>query len=93
MSKVDKTLKKWLTNTPKDVPKDRVIALIKRFFPGQYRQEGGSHIVIQDDRLIGIHGYGLEGDFDIPTKGGQKVKGFYLKKLAHTIKLLGEMKE
>lgn len=93
MSKVEKILKRWLTNTPKDAPKDKVIGLIKRFFPGQYKQESGSHIVIQDDRLIGIGGYGPEGDFDIPIKGGQKVKGWYLKKLAQTIKLLGEMEE
>jgi len=66
---------------------------ITRFFPGQYEQKSGAHIVIQDDRLKGIPGYGPEGDFDIPFKGGQRIKGFYLKRLARTIKLLEEMEE
>ena len=93
MSRADKKLKRWFNNPPKDVPKEEVLAIVKRFFPGQHKQKSGSHIVIQDDRLIGIPGYGPEGDFDIPIKGGQRVKGFYLKRLASTIKLLEEIKE
>ena len=93
MSKVDKILERWLQNTPTDEPKDRVIAIIDRFFPGQWKQEKSSHVVIQDSRLIGIPSYGPAGDFDIPVKGGQRVKGYYLKKLAQTIKLLGDMEK
>jgi len=63
----------------------------KGVFPGQYELKSGSHIVIQDERLIGVHGYGPNGDFDILVKGGQRVKGYYLKKLAQTIKLLEEI--
>ena len=93
MSKVDKILGKWLQNTPTDVPKNKVLAIIDRFFPGQWKQEKSSHIVIQDNRLIGIPGYGPEGDFDIPVKGGQRVKGYYLKNLVRTIKLLENMEK
>lgn len=93
MSRADKKLGKWLNNPPTDAPKAEVLAIIRRFFPGQYEQKSGSHIVIQDDRLIGIPDYGPRGDFDIPIKGGQRVKGYYLKKLALTIKLLEEIKE
>ncbi|MBW1896650.1 MAG: hypothetical protein JRI47_06295 [Deltaproteobacteria bacterium] len=93
MSKYDKKLKKWLENTPTDVPKQQVVAVLDRCFSGQWRFLRGSHIVVQDDRLIGYPGYGPEGDFDIPVKGGQKVKGVYLKRLAQTIKLLEEMEE
>ena len=71
MSRVDKKLNKWLQNTPIDAPKDAVLAVIERFFSGRWRQTGGSHIVIQDDRLIGIPEYGPAGDFDIPVKNFQ----------------------
>lgn len=93
MTKVDKTLERWLKNPPKEVPKERVLAIIERFFPGQHETKRGSHIVIRDKRLVGIGDYGPDGSFDIPVKGGQKVKGFYLKRLAGTIKLLEEMEE
>ncbi len=93
MTKVDKTLEKWLKNPPQEVPKRRVLAVVERFFPGQYETKSGSHIVIRHEKLIGIQEYGPDGSFDIPVKGGQKVKGFYLKKLARTIRLLEEMEE
>lgn len=91
MSRADKKVEKWLKNPPKDAPKEEALGIIKRFFPGQYRQKSGSHVVIRDDMLIGLVGYGPAGDFDIPIKRGQSVKGYYLKKLAKTIKLLEEM--
>ena len=93
MTKVDKTLEKWLKNPPKEAPRGEVLAIIKRFFPGQYETKRGSHIVIRDERLVGLRDYGPDGSFDIPVKGGQKVKGFYLKRVARTIKLLEEMEE
>lgn len=43
--------------------------------------------------MIGVEGYGPDGDFDVVIKGGQVVKGYYLKKLAQTITLLKELKE
>jgi len=90
MAHVDKLIDKWIYNTPKDAPKDQVISVIKRFFQDQYEQKTGSHIIIQDDRLIGINDYGPNGDFSVAISGGQKVKGWYLKKLASTIRLLEE---
>lgn len=93
MSQVQKTLDKWLNNTPKEVPKEKVLAMLERFFNGQYEEKGGSHIPVQDDRLIGLPGYGPAGDFSIVIKGGQKVKGYNLKKLATTIMLLEAMKK
>lgn len=93
MSRVEKILEKWLNDPPVEVPKEGVLAMIKRFFPGQYEQGSGSHIVIRDDRLIDIPNYGPAGDFDVVIKGGQKVKGFYLRKLAQTIKLLEDIEK
>lgn len=93
MAKVDKLLGNWRNNPPTDVPKEKVLAVLERFFPGQWEKKKGSHIVIQDDRLIGVYDYGPAGDFDMPIKGGKKVKGVYLKKLAQTIELLKELEE
>jgi len=93
MSRADKKIDKWLKNTPTDEPVSSVEAIIKRFFSGQYSRPSGSHIVIQDDRLKGLPDYGPAGDFNVAVKGGQKVKGKYLKRLAFTIKLLEELKE
>jgi len=91
MAKVDKILDKWLNNTPTDESIERVRAIIERFFSGQHSQSSGSHIIIQDDRLKGFHDYGPAGDFAVVVKGGQRVKGRYLKRLAMTIKLLEEL--
>jgi hypothetical protein len=94
MTTVKKTLEKWLNNTPKYEPKSKVLAVLKRFFPGQYEQKSGSHIVIQDDKLkLFPDKYGPNGEFHIVITGGQRVKGFYLKDLAKTIKLLEELQE
>lgn len=93
MSQVKKTLDKWLNNPPKEVPKEKVLAILDRFFHGQYEKKGGSHIPVQDHRLIGFPEYGPNGDFSIIIKGGQKVKGYYLQKLAETIMLLEAMKK
>lgn len=90
MSKVEKRLSKWLSATPTDVPVDEVLSILKRFFDGKYEQKG-SHIVVTDKRLIGIPGYGPLGDFCVPVKGGQRVKGVYLKRLAETIDILEEL--
>lgn len=93
MAKVDKILNKWLNNTPTHEPLDKVKAIIERFFCGQHSQPSGSHIVIQDDRLIGIHDYGPAGDFTVCVIGGQRVKGRYLRRLALTIRLLEDLNE
>ena len=93
MARVDKILEKWRNNPPKEAPKERVLSILKRYFPKNYEEKPGSHIVIRDDRLKGMPDYGPDGTFDVPVKGGQKVKGYYLKRLARTIKLLEEMEE
>jgi hypothetical protein len=93
MSRVDKKIEKWLKNTPTDEPVDSVKAIIERFFSGQHSLSSGSHIVIQDDRLKGVQGYGPAGDFTVCVSKGKRVKGRYLYRLAHTIKLLEELKE
>jgi hypothetical protein len=93
MAKADKRLEKWLTNPPREAPIKEVLAMLERFFPGQYQKKKGSHIVCQDDRLKNHPECGPNGDFDIAVKGGQKVKGLYLGRLARIIVFLEELKE
>lgn len=93
MSKVEKRLSRWRIDTPTDVPVDEVLSILDRFFDGRYVRTGGSHIVVTDKRLIGLPGYGPLGDFSVPVKGGQRVKGFYLKRLAETIYILEELEK
>jgi len=85
---VEKKLKKWRKDAPKYEPKNSGSAILDRFFPGQYEKKSGSHIFVQDGILKGIPDYGPDGDFSIVIKEGQKVKGYYLSKLAETIYLL-----
>jgi hypothetical protein len=90
MAKVEKRLKKWLENPPTETPVDQVKAVLERYFAGQYETKSGSHIVVRHDRLKGAPDFGPEGDFVIPVKRGQKVKGVYLKRLARAIQLAEE---
>lgn len=94
MSKVDKRLNKWLDNTPVDAPVSEVIGILDRFFDGLYSNPkgGSSHYVVRDERLKAFPDlYGHNGEFTVPVKGGQKVKGVYLKRLSQTIKLIKEL--
>ena len=93
MAKVTKILVRWLNNTPTDARIDKVISILDRYFPGKYEQNSTSHIVVTDERLKGVPNCGPDGDFSIPVKGGQKVKGFYLKRLAGMIEFLNSMEE
>ena len=93
MSKIDKSIYKWLTNTPTDCPVNRVMAVLKRYFDGKFDQKGSSHIIIRDDRLAGLEEYGPRGHVAIPVKNGQTVKGVYLKKLAVAVNLVRSLED
>lgn len=81
MSKRDKILKKWRQNTPKEEKLETVLAVINYYFEG-YRQRG-SHIIVEDTRLD------EEGiQLILAIKNGQKIKGFYLRRIANIIKEL-----
>jgi hypothetical protein len=93
MTKADKKFNRWLHNTPTDAPIDTVVAFIKRHFGNNWRWENSSHIVVEDARLIGDILTGPAGDFSVPVKGGQKVKGIYLKRLATLANSLKDIEE
>ncbi len=83
MSKREKTIFKWLNNTPTEEKLETVLGIIEYYFES-YRQKG-SHIIVKDMRLAE---QGLSLNFAI--KNGQKVKGFYLQRIAKLIKQVEE---
>lgn len=92
MSKREKRLEKWKNNPPKEAPIDEVVGIIRYFFPQQFdeKRTGSHRFRIKHKLLIEHPDYGPDGGFDIPVKGGQKVKGVYLKLLAQAVEVVAE---
>lgn len=91
MSKQQKKFKKWKNNPPVEAGVDEVKSLIKAYFGKENLKEpGGSHMIVTHEKLKGLKDYGQKGEFGIPVKGGQKVKGFYIKDLIKAIDIIIE---
>jgi hypothetical protein len=89
MSKIEKTLKKW-RKSKQPAPKGKVVAVLDKYFVGNYEFKGGSHIVVRHPLLEGIPDYGAKGEFVIAVESGQRVKPVYLKTLVKVIDYLYE---
>ena len=85
MSKLSKLLNKWKTNTPTQAKRSEVESILKRYFPGEYSLEGGSHIVVESERLKQLKSTSPYGILTIPLKSGRSVKKVYLKKIIAVI--------
>lgn len=88
MSTREKLLDVWLNNPPKFAKKHEVEAVLNWFFPGEYTNDGGSHIVVTSERVKGVPGTDALGKITIPVYGGQQVKGRYVNNLAKAIDFL-----
>ncbi len=94
LSKQSKRLEKWLDNPPTFAPIGEVESVIERYFPGSLKnRKTGSHIRVKHECLRGQPNFGPDGGFDIPSVGGQKVKGCYLRLLAYAATLKKEHDE
>lgn len=91
MGQREKRVQTWLTNPPKDAPIDQVEAILKYYFRDKLRKKTGSHRVVRDERLANSAGFEPFGEFSIPIKGGQRVKGCYLQVLARAIQIIEEL--
>lgn len=91
MGKREKRVQTWLNNPPRDAPIDEVEAILKYYFRDKLRTKTGSHRVVRDKRLATYAGFGPLGEFTIPIKGGQRVKGCYLQILARAIQIIEEV--
>ncbi len=80
---------KWLDATPADESAGVVERLLKHHFGSDAvkRSAGGSHqFRIKHPALADLPGFGLGGYLSIPISGGQRVKGYYLRRIAQAIK-------
>jgi len=88
MSKTEKILDDWEKNRPREVPREKVETILKQYFPGEWRLEGGSHIVVRSQILKKYKKYQPYGEFTVPIKSGRKVKWYYIKDILMAIKFL-----
>ena len=51
MSKLNKILTNWNNTRPREVPRRDVEKVLDEYFPGEWRLDGGSHIVIRSKIL------------------------------------------
>ena len=88
ISSSKKTFKKWKENIPTDAPISIVKAMLDRYFEGEWRQNGTSHIVVESERLEGFESEKQYCQFSIPVKQGKRVINRYLKKLVDDIEYI-----
>ncbi|HNR13829.1 MAG TPA: hypothetical protein PKM59_10980 [Thermodesulfobacteriota bacterium] len=91
MTKAERLYRTWNGQVPTEARLRDVITVLDYYFPAQWDQHRSSHIVIQCERLKNFPDYQPYGELSIPVKGGQKVKGFYIKALVKAINLLKEL--
>lgn len=92
MDKAEKIIQKWKANRPVTVPVDDVRIVLEKFFPGKWKWDGGSHIVVTESILKAHPKFNL-GIITIPTVSGRSVKQFYIKNILQAIDLLKQFEE
>lgn len=90
MGKGEKLLTQWAGNPPKEARINEVKTFLNTFFPDMWQQRKSSHIVIRCEALKSHPDYQPYGEISVPVKGGQQVKGFYIKRLVEAVTLLTE---
>lgn len=88
MSRVEKLLRRWRENPPRKEVADTVFAVLRRYGFTERKGSGSSHHVFEHPALAEFPElYGADPHLTVPVKGGQKVKGFYLKEIVAAITL------
>lgn len=88
MSKLNKILADWENNRPREVLRGKVETVLDEYFPGEWRLDGGSHIVIRSKVLKKYKKYQPYGEVTVPLKSGRYVKWFYIKDILKAIEFL-----
>jgi hypothetical protein len=95
MSRIEKRLEKWRNpNNKQEVPKDDLESVLNHFFPEMWNSsKTGSHNYQIKHPMFKKYPdiYSYEGVLTIPTKGGQKIKHYYIKSLLQAIDLITEV--
>lgn len=88
MSKIEKILDHW-KRRPSEERLDVVLSVLEHFgFKVEFKR--GSHILVRHPRLVGRTEYDQSGGFSFPGKGGQRVRGLYLKDILKAINIIRE---
>lgn len=86
-------IEKWLSATPADESVDTVKVVLTRVFGNDAicKGTGDSHqLRIKHPALKEMPGFGPFGHLSIPVSKGQRVKGYYLKRIAQAAKRIEE---
>jgi len=87
-------IEKWLTSPPDYEAVEVVRGMLVRVFgeDAVCRNTGDSHqLRIKHPGLANMPGFGPFGHLSIPVDKGQRVKGYYLRRIAQAIKRLEEV--
>ncbi|WP_028322822.1 hypothetical protein [Desulfatiglans anilini] len=91
MGKAEKLYQKWSAHIPREAHLHEVTTFLDTYFPGMWKQKSSSHIVVRCSRLAMLADYRPFGEISIPVKGGQRVKGFYIKEIIRAKRALEEL--
>jgi len=91
MGKAQKIFELWADTIPKEARVQDVKTFLNTYFKGMWDQKGSSHMVVRCEALKTFPDYQPYGEISVPVKGGQKVKGFYIKQLVKAVQLLQEL--
>ncbi|HPP75731.1 MAG TPA: hypothetical protein PLU88_11470 [Armatimonadota bacterium] len=86
-------IEKWLVNTPVDEPVNKVKTILRRVFGEDAicKKTGDSHqLRVKHPLLKDVPGFDPYGYLSIPVHKGQRVKGIYLKRIAHAAMIIYE---
>lgn len=90
MGKAQKLFENWAGNVPKEARIQDVKTFLNSYFPDMWEQKKSSHIVVRCEALKAYPEYQPYGELSVPIKGGQKVKGLYIKQLIVAAQLLAD---
>ena len=91
MGKAQKLFDIWADKVPKEARLQDVKTFLNTYFTDMWEQKKSSHIVVRCEALKAFREYQPYGELSVPVKGGQKVKGFYIKQLIVAAKILAEL--
>ena len=91
MGKAQRLFEQWTDHIPREARVQHVKTFLDFYFPGMWDHKGSSHMIVRCEALKAFPDYQPYGEISVPVKGGQTVKGFYIKKLLTAVRLLTEL--
>jgi hypothetical protein len=87
----EKIVEAWAKKPNPEADVESVEAILRHYFKDAFtKAEGGSHQLRVSHPTLYGHPHFVGGTLSVPVRGGQGVKGFYLKRIAEAISILEE---